>query len=377
IMFAGDFAQLPPVGGRRLYDSTVGVYTGKSKLVAAAQKEAAGKAQWLQVVDVVILRQNMRQVCSSSADDKLRTLLVNLRYKQCTQDDIDFLSSRVIGTSISSEVLTKDEYKYLSIITGHNSDRDAINSLGCTKFSRDTGQELVAFYSVDSRPSAKSSESQASKHSGLITPELRNTYWNFTHYESSNVPGILWLCRGMPVIVKKNHATECGVTNGSEGVVVDWISHTVFDGKETLDVLFIKLTAADASVQIEGLPPNVVPICSETSEIYCMLESDHKFKLRRHQVHVLPNFSMTDFASQGKNRIYNLVDLHNLYSHQGYYTALSRSAFADNTLVLQGFKPSRLRGGLDNDVKREFRDLEILDDITRLKYEGKLPPAVI
>ena len=60
ILFAGDFAQLPPpIGGENvaLYSCTVGVYGTKNK----SQEEALGRALWHQVTSVVILRQNMRQ----------------------------------------------------------------------------------------------------------------------------------------------------------------------------------------------------------------------------------------------------------------------------------------------------------------------------
>ena len=44
----------------------------------------------------------------------------------------------------------------------------------------------------------------------------------------------------MPVMIKYNEATECGVTNGAEATVVDWISSAI-EGtdKEALDILFV------------------------------------------------------------------------------------------------------------------------------------------
>ena len=48
---------------------------------------------------------------------------------------------------------------------------------------------------------------------------------------------------------------------------------------------------------------------------------------------------MTDFGAQGKTHLNNVCDLNNLTTHQSYYTALSRSASAMGTLILQGFDP--------------------------------------
>ncbi|KAF8871881.1 hypothetical protein BD779DRAFT_1453404, partial [Infundibulicybe gibba] len=85
---------------------------------------------------------------------------------------------------------------------------------------------------------------------------------------------------------------------------------------------------------------------------------------------------MTDYASQGKTRVFNVVDLNNCYTHQSYYTALSRSASAAGTIILQGFDTRKITGGASGALRQEFRDLEILDEISKLTYDGLLPQSV-
>ncbi|KAF8224927.1 hypothetical protein L208DRAFT_1308350, partial [Tricholoma matsutake] len=85
---------------------------------------------------------------------------------------------------------------------------------------------------------------------------------------------------------------------------------------------------------------------------------------------------MTDYASQGKTRPYNVVDLSQSRSHQSYYTSLSRSATADGTLILNSIHPGKITGGASDGLRQEFRELELLDDITTLLFEGKLPVQV-
>ena len=85
---------------------------------------------------------------------------------------------------------------------------------------------------------------------------------------------------------------------------------------------------------------------------------------------------MTDFASQGKTRPFNVSDLNNLSTHQAYYTALSRSATAKGTLIVQGFDGRKITGGCSGALRQEFRELELLDDITNLQYLKKLPVVV-
>jgi hypothetical protein len=54
MIFAGDFALLPPVGGDSLYAGTVGTSVNASQ-TARGQQSAIGKALWHQVTTVVIL----------------------------------------------------------------------------------------------------------------------------------------------------------------------------------------------------------------------------------------------------------------------------------------------------------------------------------
>jgi hypothetical protein len=85
---------------------------------------------------------------------------------------------------------------------------------------------------------------------------------------------------------------------------------------------------------------------------------------------------MTDYASQGKTRPDNVVELSHCRSHQSYYTALSRSATAAGTVIVQSFSPSPIVGGASGWLRQEFRELEILDEITKMNYESRLPPHV-
>ncbi|KAF8224381.1 hypothetical protein L208DRAFT_1311889 [Tricholoma matsutake] len=86
---------------------------------------------------------------------------------------------------------------------------------------------------------------------------------------------------------------------------------------------------------------------------------------------------MTDYTSQGKTRLFNVVDINSSRSHQSYYTALSRSASAAGTVILQGFDAKKITGGASGALHQEFRELELLDNITALHYNGKLDATVI
>lgn len=119
MLFAGDFAQLPPPLGAEsvaLYSCIV----GRSGTQKRSQEEALGRALWHQVTTVVILRQNMRQRTQSKNDDKLRKALENMRYKDCTATDIQFLKSRISSHTPGRPSITAIEFRNASIITAKN-----------------------------------------------------------------------------------------------------------------------------------------------------------------------------------------------------------------------------------------------------------------
>lgn len=105
----------------------------------------------------------------------------------------------------------------------------------------------------------------------------------------------------------------------------------------------------------------------------CLLLNDDQIPLSREKVLVLANFSMTDYSAQGHTRPQNPVDLNSCKTHQSYYTCLSRSSTVEGTIIVQGFDPKVITGGASSYLRREFRELKLLDEITKLKYEGKLP----
>ena len=379
MVFCGDFAQLPPVPGgesKSLYSRTIGAL-GTS---LASQEEAIGKALWHQITTVVILRQNMRQRTQSKQDGQLRTALENMRYKSCTPADIDFLYSCVSSTLPDRASVTDAGFIGVPIITALNIHKDEINAIGAERFARETGQELVDFYSDDSINSRNcQTDSQTTQRMGKkfvklgsISDELQEHLWNQLPSENSmKIAGKLRLCLGMPVMIRNNFATELCITRGQEGYVCGWQSTLGSKNRRLLDTLFVRLKDPPKAIKFDDLPDNVVPIPKTSTSIEVSLPNDTKIRITRSQVEVSLDFSMTDYASQGKTRPFNVVDLHNLRTHQAYYTAMSRSSSADGTLILQGFDPSKITGKISGALRQEFRELELLDDITDKHYRGK------
>ncbi|KAL1711278.1 hypothetical protein EV715DRAFT_162138, partial [Schizophyllum commune] len=372
MIFAGDFAQQPPVAGGEngsLYSRTVGRYSADAK----SQKAALGKAIWHLFTVVVILRKNHRQQGLTPRDRSLQRLLHNLRMRDCDDDDISYMMSLRIDLPSNGLAITDERFRNVSVITAYNITKDAINDLGVRRFATETGQQLTDFFADDKRPGGSKDKPV------LFSRIVQEMLWSQAPTFSEYVPGKLSLCHGMPVMLRHNWATELAMNKGQEGVVYDWIAGVGRHGQRTLQTLFVLLINPPRTVHFGGLPENVVPCVARTVSIQCDLpkySGAKELSVSRTQVEVLPNFAMTDYASQGKSRDYNVVDLKDCSDHHAYYVALSRGRTSEGTVILRDFHPSRLQGGCSGALRQEFRDLEMLNDITRMRYEGTLPESV-
>jgi hypothetical protein len=383
MIFAGDFGQLPPVmGGEQaaLYALL------PRKTDVKYQRMAIGKALWHQITVVVILRQNMRQHTQTTNDSKLRRALENMRFRACTSHDIRFLESCCArAKSHKGPRISTHPFWHASVITGYNIHRDQYNELGCKLFAKDTGQNLEEFYSMDSLAGTSKSDHKEGHQAANkkindvneLYDSLQKLIWDLpASAGDTHLAGKLKLCLGMPVIIKHNVATDLCITNGQEGVVAGWDSVSDSNEHQILQTLYIKLSNPPQNVAVSGLPENVVPIEPVRMRTKLKLPSGHTLTVYRRQVQVLPCFAITDYASQGKTRLVNIVDLTHCHGHQSYYTALSRTSRADSLAIVSDITDEEVTGGLSPNLRLEFQHLEILDEITRLKYEGRLPPCV-
>jgi hypothetical protein len=387
MILAGDFAQLPPVGEQPLYSPNVSSRHDTS-MKPHQQEATLGKIFWHQFVTVVILKQNMRQTTQSAADTKLRTALENMRYGACTVDDIVFLNSRVADNLFEDKksIFSDPRFRNVSVITAWNNQKDHFNEQGSARFAADHGLELTHFYSMDSlgiqdessnKDKGKRGRRTKGRKARKLVPQLQEALWNRSPCSSDQVAAKLSLCVGMPVMIRNNDATELCITKGQEATVVGWNASTTPCGKPLLDTLFVTLTNPPQEINIPNLPPNVVPLTRTSSRVICTLKSGVKLTVQRQQIQVLPNFAMTNYASQGKTREYNVVHLAHCKDQMAYYTCLSRSASADGTVLLQAPDPNKITKGISGYLRQEFRELNVLSEVTRLRYEGSLPDGVL
>ncbi len=338
IIFAGDFAQLLPVIGAEnaaLYRPDNGMYAMNKK----GQEAALSKAIWHQIMTVVILRQNMRQNTQSADDGKMRTALVNMRYKMCTAANISFLRTRICNVSECAPDITSATFRNVSIIMGLNVHKDEFNRISSCRFTTETGQELTDFYSDDTISEALTTTARSKKQhmTGRLSARLQHLLWEARPSNNKHISGKLLLCKGLPIMIRLNSATKLCIMKGQEGTVHSWVEGVENHGQRVLETLFVCLSNPPREVTFNNLPLNMVLLTRTLSAISCSLPNDSSISINRSQVEIIPNFAMTDYCSQGKTHHKNPVDLMNCRSHQLYYTALSHSAMADGTLLLPDF----------------------------------------
>lgn len=392
LIVAGDFAQLPPAKGCALYSGEVSKVQ-IPRQVQSDQENTLGMLLWHHIVTVVILRQNMRQADSTPEDDALRRCLENMRYKSCTQEDLNFLRT-LIPSCNPALSLADPKWRDVSVITSWNTHKDQINDMNAKRFAHENKRPLSYFYSVDKQGRQSTGIRKAKKNNMSnmqplnpaprirLTTQVQDALWSSQPHTSEHIAGCLPLCIGMPIMIRNNDATELNITKGQEAIVRGWSSREIPSrpGKQALEVLFVELQGKVVnknSVHLPYLPKNVVPLTRITNSIKAILPNDSSISVTRQQVPVLLNFAMTDYASQGKTRPINIVDVRRSRNHQAMYTALSRGESAHATLILRDFNDAKVTGGLSGYLREEFRALELLDEITLKRYRNELPEDVI
>ncbi|KAJ7148127.1 hypothetical protein C8R43DRAFT_868071, partial [Mycena crocata] len=125
VIFAGDFAQLPPVRQVRLYTQITNQQIANAA-TTYGQKVVFGKLLWLSVTTVVLLHENMRQ--RGEENRPFVELLGRLR------DDVDWQSER---------------WSNAPIIVVENAMKDALNLEMVKDFSARTGQPIYWYHARD------------------------------------------------------------------------------------------------------------------------------------------------------------------------------------------------------------------------------------
>lgn len=348
VVFAGDFAQLPPVAEKKLYAK---IDTGPGSSSITGQNNVFGKVLWMGVDTVVTLTQQHRQ--SGEDNRPFIKLLGRLREGKCTKRDFATLENRVINR----ENYSTEDWDDAPIICYGNAQKDALNEKACHHFARRTGQELHYYYAVDRHKGGpvedeRLQEKLAGLHSGTTKQRM----------------GRLPLVVGMPVLVAHNFDVEGGVTNGSRGTV-QRIRYTIQPGTghRILKSCIVHIPDSTANA-LPNLGLHEMAIVADTTDImFTKPHSTRKITIKRTQVPIVPAFAMTAHHAQGQTMERVIVDLESCSGTEAPYVMVSCAKTLDGLLVLRPFKSKKICCAMSQDSRMEVKRLNILDLLTRIR----------
>ncbi|KAJ3836599.1 hypothetical protein F5878DRAFT_505669, partial [Lentinula raphanica] len=141
IIFAGDFAQLSPVGDSSLCSRI------KTERVSttAGQNAIFGKLLWFSIKTVVMLKVIKRQ--DGSANQRFVDLLSRLRFGQCTDEDFKILNNR-LASKVKPD-WTDSCWENVPLIVSDNDAKDALNAKMAETFALRTGRTLHWYIARD------------------------------------------------------------------------------------------------------------------------------------------------------------------------------------------------------------------------------------
>ena len=343
VIFAGDFAQLPPVGDTKLYTHLN--YTKLRADTPSGQKTVLGKLLWRSVDTVVLLNEQMRQAGEVNA--KFVSLLNRLRDGSCTAEDFELLNTRLISTS--HEDLTDELWRSAPAIVSDNAVKDAINVRATLAFAERTNQAVHWFEAIDTYRGTK-----------ITDPDVREYMLTQPSGKTGQRLGKFPLVLGMPVIVNQNFDIGSGLVNGSFGYLRDFRSQEDEDGIRSLKSCIVEIPDITCE-PLPHLPPKHVAIIPDTVDMRPITHpaSGKSCKMRRFQIPLTPGFAMTAHKAQGRTLPHVIVDFAGCRGTKSPYVMASRSTSLEGLLVMRSFNRSKISCHRSQEARDEFNRLNL------------------
>ena len=343
VIFAGDFAQLPPVLDTKLY-----THLDHKKLHAETkmgQKTMFGKLLWRSVGTVVILTEQMRQF--GDANQQFVSLLGRLREGICSNEDFSLLNSRLISTA--GEDLSTDGWQNAPIIVSENAVKDMINVRAALAFAERTRQAIQWFDAVDTYRGAE-----------ITDPDVREYLLAQPSGKTGQRLGKLPVVLGMPVIVNQNFDVEGGLVNGSFGYLRDYRFRTDENGIRTLTSCIVEIPDLTCD-PLPHLPAKHVAIISDTVEMRSIVHpvSGWSCTMKRSQVPLTPGFAMTAHKAQGLTLPRVIIDLASCRGTEPPYVMVSRCPSLAGVLLMRSFPLSKITCRRSQEARSEFARLDV------------------
>lgn len=338
VIFAGDFAQLPPVTGSRLYAK---VDSGASRMAASTSGQAtvAGRLLWETIKTVVTLTEIMRQ--NGPENERFVQLLARLREGRCTSEDYLLLNTRLVQNQ------TRGTLDFLNnsgpVLVTNNAAKDAINSRAVEAYARTMGQAWHWYHSTD-------------RHRGSLITDLalRNMLDQQDSGQCTQRLSRIPLAIGMKVIICQNFDVAGGIVNGSIGYLRRIRYRVDSEGHRHL---------TSCIVHLPDLPTDSLPHLADREVAVLPDDSDLQFRnpysgatmsIKRTQVPILPAYAMTVHKAQGQTFSKVCLDLQSCRGSEQPYVMLSRATSLSAVTILRPFDFKKITCNRNEDLRSEM-----------------------
>jgi hypothetical protein len=353
VIFAGDFAELPPVGQKKLF-----AHLDSNDITRAAttygQKVVFGKLLWLSVDTVVMLSQNMRQTGPENA--RFVELLGCLRHGKCNVADYELLKTR-LASNVDID-WTSGPWKDAPIIVAENAMKDMLNEEMARDFATSSGNPLHWYYAIDT----------LGRNKPIANPALEAQLMALDSGKTNSRLGHIPLVIGMPVMITQNFDVPGGVVNGCHGTLVSVRYQLGNDGRRY--AISCVVHAPDTTLGIMPELPDY-HVVSMRDSVNISLKHPHTgstLTVKRTQVPIMPGFAMTAYKAQGKTLDACVVNFTGCFGTEPPYVMVSRATSLEALIILTPFPISKISCHESQDVREEMRRAGYLDLTTTVSY---------
>jgi hypothetical protein len=349
IIFAGDFAQLPPVGDTRL-NSRINTRRASTN---RGQDEILGKLLWLSVDTCVLLEQIMRQ--QGAENQPFVNLLQRLRTGLCTEDDYNLLSSKLV--SHARPDWSQTLWNQAPVIVSNNEAKDKINEQCAHAFAARTHRELHYYHASDQQGKIP-----------IEHEELNNKLKTMHTGKTEQRMGLLPLVIGMPVMICANFDVSSGVVNGCIGTLRD-VHYTVDEHGNRHARSCVVCLPNKPDVKLTSLAIGEVAVLEDTCSMsFVNPHSGKRCSIKRTQLPIVPAFAITGHKSQGRTLEATITDIQSCRGTESVYVMLSRVTSINNLRILRPFNIKKIQCRPSEDSRQETKRQKILNLRTIFRY---------
>ncbi|CAF1467648.1 unnamed protein product, partial [Didymodactylos carnosus] len=325
-----------------------------------------------------------------TSDSRYLQLLQRLRKGECTADDHELLTTRVVDPNHDVKSLDTDEWKKAPILVFRNELRTELNVLA------------TVFEAFEKNVKPLVCIAQDELKINIDNPDFHKHLLELPDNKTKYLPGYLPLVPGMYVLLTQNIATELKLSNGTTGIFRELVYEQADNNLSNVDTTkfptqsiyiqkplyaLVEIENSRTNKVFDTLPPKLIPIPLVTQKFMVNIKGfleehkdelkqggkklkSHNLTIKRTQLPLVPTYAMTTHKSQGQTMPKIVVDL--VFPPRPCkppvaqaYVPLSRVKELKHLVILREFDIKNIRIKPNEEQLRELNRLDALEKETR------------